>query len=362
MLSKDSLELYKNILCPPGNGVYTVGTGKDKKERLHQILYSSPDHATQKWMESLRQFSGPEEVYLLGVPSDAGGGILRGANWGPLAVRLALLDYNPRVNICDLGDIRVIPHFHHDKYLNKGTRKNCQKALYGEENSLPVTALSLTEYFCDDFFRHYPKAKLFSLGGDHSVSYPLVKSFLRTKKQQEKTVGLIHFDAHTDLLVQRLGVDICFGSWAAQILDDMKSPDLVYQFGIRSSAKEKFYWEEQFGVQQFWAEEIRSKGIKHFVDYAVSDMKKKCVDELYISFDIDAMDSTLVRKTGTPEANGLFLEEVMLSLEILAEHFPVTACDLMEVAPFICSGMEEDRTLEISAKLAQSMISLMRRA
>ena len=361
MISKTSFELYKNILCPPGNGVYTVNTAKDKKGKLHQILYSSQDNVVQKWMECLQQFSDPTEVYLLGIPSDAGGGILRGANWGPLAVRIALLDYDPHIDICDLGDVRVIPHFHHDKYLNEETRKNCQKALYGEETSLPVTSLSLTEYFCDDFFKTYPKAKLFSLGGDHSVSYPLVKSFLKAKKHQGKKIGLIHFDAHTDLLIQRLGVDICFGSWAAHILDSMSSPNLVYQFGIRSSGKDKSYWEEKFGVQQFWAKDIRSKGMKHFVDYAVSDMKKKRVDELYISFDIDAMDSTLVRKTGTPEEDGLFLEEVVMALNVLAENFPMTSCDLMEVAPFIDSGKGEDKTLEISGKLAHLMISLMRR-
>ena len=112
---------------------------------------------------------------------------MRGANWGPLGVRSALFDSQSSPKCNDLGDIRVIPHFHHDKYLNQKTIEKCRKALYGQENEqLPVSALSLTEHFCNHFFVHYPQAKLFSIGGDHSVSFPLVKSFLQTKKRRGK--------------------------------------------------------------------------------------------------------------------------------------------------------------------------------
>ena len=363
MFSKASLELYKKILCPPGDGVYTVNTAKDKKEELWQLLYPSSSNFVAEWEKQLESFLNPTEVYLLGICSDTGGGIMRGANWGPLFIRLALLEKYPHCAPCDLGDIRVIPHFHHDKYLNEQTINSCRKALYTEQNTLPVSALSLTETFCHDFFNNYPKAKLFSLGGDHSVSYPLVKSFLKAKSEQGKKIALIHFDAHTDLLEERLGVDICFGSWTAHILNEMSSPNLVYQLGIRSSAKKKSYWEKQYGIQQFWATEIRSQGIRPIVDFIVSDMKKKRVDELYISFDIDAMDSTIVSKTGTPEKDGLFPEEVAMALETLGDLFPITSCDLVEVAPFVYAGEDDnkDRTLDISAHLGHLMISLMRK-
>ena len=54
-----------------------------------------------------------------------------------------------------------------------------------------------------------------------SVSYPLTKAYLTAKKKQGKRAAIIHFDAHTDLLVERLGIDLCFGSWCTHILDDL---------------------------------------------------------------------------------------------------------------------------------------------
>ena len=361
MFSRQALDIYTKILCPPGDGVYTVNTARDKREKLHRLMYGSTKGIEDRWLNCLKAFDDPKGVYVLGICSDAGGGILRGANWGPLGVRLALLESHRSLAIDDLGDIRTIPHFHHDKYLNDQTIRKCRHALYGDDGGkLPVSALSLTEALCDLFFADHPKAKLFSIGGDHSVSYPLVKSFLRAKKQQGKKVGLVHFDAHTDLLVERLGVDICFGSWVTHILPYMDSPSLVYQFGIRSSAKPKEYWEKTFGIRQFWAYEIKAKGIAHFVDTVASDLEKKKIDELYVSFDIDAIDSQFAGRTGTPEKDGLHPDEALAGLEALLGRFRPCACDLVEVAPFtLGEASPEDRTMQISADLAALMINSM---
>ena len=365
MLKSSSFELYSRILCPPGEGVYTHHTAREKKDGLHRLLYGATEGVEEKWKHSLSQFADTQGPYLLGLPSDAGGGILRGANWGPLGVRLSLTkgDRGCPATMGDLGDIRVIPHLLHDKYLNEETILSCRRALYGPHPPpLPVSPLSLAEHFGHDFFGHYPDARLLGLGGDHSVSYPLVKSFLKAKKQQGRRVALIHFDAHTDLLTERLGIDLCFGSWLAHILPHMESPDLVHQFGIRSSGQKKAHWEATWGVRQWWAQDIRREGMPAIVEQALDELLSKGAQEFYLSFDIDAMDSDLVGKTGTPERDGLFPEEVYGGIEKLGNSLPLSACDLVEVAPYTWGiGRENsgDQTLEISAHLAHLMLSLM---
>ena len=170
--------------------------------------------------------------------SDAGGGILRGANWGPLFIRQELIKITPCLDYLDLGDIRVIPHFHHDKYLNIDTIKNCREALYGKKHiELPVSSLSITEHVLTLIYEQCTDIRIFSLGGDHSVSYPLTKTWLIAKKKAGKKVAIIHFDAHTDLLESRLGVDICFGSWCTHIIKYLPTPSLPYSVGHKIFGK-----------------------------------------------------------------------------------------------------------------------------
>src|SRR5690606_34952695 len=134
---------------------------------------------------------GSDSLFLLGITSDTGGGIQRGANWGPLFIRQHFSDKYDLSSFVDLGDTRTIPHLLHDKYLNEKTLRSCKKALYQDEKSpYPVSALSIAEDFATEFFTHYPEKKLLSLGGDHSVSYPLVMSWLKVRKAQGKKVAI----------------------------------------------------------------------------------------------------------------------------------------------------------------------------
>jgi agmatinase len=330
------LNQLNQLLCPPGDGVYTVHTARDRKEKLWKSLYGKNDYR-KSWQDSLAALRDTKSNnFILGICSDCGGGIQRGANWGPLFIRSAFYqDIKPNT-LNDLGDIRVIPHLLDDKYLNEQTIKSCRAALYEDENSsLPVSPLSIAKYTADLIYEHFPQANIIGLGGDHSVSYPLVKSYLEHKKRTGVKAALIHFDAHTDLLTSRLGIDLCFGSWVPHILDDLETPDLCYQIGIRSSGKDKSHWEKEFGIQQFWAHEINDQGMESVAKSILSDLKAKGVQELYISFDIDALDESYASATGTPEAQGLAPHQCHLLINSLANEFKVSSSDLVEVAPFV---------------------------
>ncbi|MCJ8273467.1 MAG: arginase family protein, partial [Psychrosphaera sp.] len=140
---KSTLE---DCLCPPGNGVFTVNTGKERKTKLHQALYGTTENVDALWKDKLNDLPAAGKAVILGVCSDCGGGILRGANWGPLFLRNTLLDLHPDVKAYDIGDIRVIPHLLHDKYMNEATITNCRKALYKDENAkYSVAPLSITQ-------------------------------------------------------------------------------------------------------------------------------------------------------------------------------------------------------------------------
>ena len=223
-MDPDFLKLLNLLLVPPGDGVLTIHTQKKRKQILQNFLYKDAKDIKADWSNSLEKIQSMP-VLLLGLCSDCGGGIQRGANWGPLFVRLAWLKSKGYLehNILDIGDIPVIPHFLHDDYLNKNIIDKCREKLYisdyklADKYKLPVSPLSIGEYLLELIYKNCPKQKILTLGGDHSVSYPLVKSLLIAKQHTHK-IAVIHFDAHTDLLSERFGVDINFGSWAYHIL------------------------------------------------------------------------------------------------------------------------------------------------
>lgn len=360
-------DVLKQMLCPPGAGVFTVNTAKDKKEALYQRLYQNADRerVESTFYASLDKLNSlsHHQVALLGICSDAGGGIQRGANWGPLYIREKLYQANIGERLVELGDVRVNPHLLHDKYLNEQTIQSCQEAMYGEKNVLPVSPLSIAETCLTHCYETIRDCRILGLGGDHSVSYPLVKTYLKAKQKQNKKVALIHFDAHTDLLVSRLGIDICFGSWVTHILGELAKPSYAIQLGIRSSGQPQSHWESTFGVKQIWAKEIKQHGIARYTNEAIAYLKAEKIEEIYISFDIDALDASIAGATGTPEPNGLSVNQALESIGLFTDAFSLTGADLCEVAPLVNQGdpTQPEKTLDASLQIITHFIKAMTR-
>lgn len=350
------------LLTLPGNGVYTVSTGKEKKEKILVSYYGTKniEVAKKKWLRTLEKLD-PKVPWVLGLPSDNGGGIQRGANWGPLVLRQELL--SSVKEFTDLGDVRVIPHLLHDKYLNNETLKACRKALYGKINSLPVSPLSIAEKTLNDLYKKYPTAHVLGFGGDHSNSYPLTKMWLRSRKSL-KHAAILHFDAHTDLLDRRLGIDLCFGTWTHHILDELFSTDHILQLGIRSSGKTKKYWKETLGVEQYWASEINKWGVEKTYKKIHSHYKKLNIQEIYISFDIDALDEKYAAATGTPEKKGLLPPDCAAIIRLLAQDFKVTGADLMELAPYVwpegVKAQDQQSSISVAGDIARILLEVLK--
>jgi len=334
----------KELLVPPGQGVFTVNTAKEHKDELQKKLYGDSTNVKDVWKKDIEGLNESKTPCLLGICSDTGGGIQRGANWGPLFIRSQIYEEGKREDLLDLGDIKVIPHLLHDKYLNEKTLDHCRESIYKKfEKDYPVSPLSIARTVTQEFHQTFSKRPLFCLGGDHSVSYPIVKSFLQHKKKQGIKVAIIHFDAHTDLLKERLGIDLCFGSWCTHILDELESPSHLIQLGIRSSGKKKEYWEKTFGVKQYWAHEIKKNNIETLVESIKDFLESEKIDELYLSFDIDALDESIAGATGTPEPDGLTTDECAYIMTGLFQKFPLSGADLVEVAPFVNAQQSEGK-------------------
>lgn len=371
MAEKNAADLMRDLgrlLCPPGDGVYTVHTAREKKQALQESLFATSEasEVRKQWLESLNNADLNSRVALLGICSDTGGGIHRGANWGPLFIRNELLSATNRPDYLDAGDVRVIPHLLHDKYLNQATISHCHQALYGSPNiSLPVSPLAIAEKCAKDLYAAYPQLKIFGLGGDHSCSYPLVKSYVEHRRSLGKKVAVLQFDAHTDLMERRLGIDICFASWTFHILPMLEDASHLIQVGIRSTGQSKQHWESTLGVRQFWADEIRSNGAFKVARSIKEHFSRNEIDEFYVSFDIDALDSSIAGTTGTPEPNGIFVDECVEIIQALSLSAEVGGADMMEVAPFVTfpsNGVQyggTQSTIEAAAHISAALIGMM---
>jgi agmatinase len=345
------------FLRPAGGGIHTVSTGRAEQEALQRSLYGARDAAEidTRWREELARVE-KARVAILGIPSDCGAGLMRGAAYGPRGVREAALRLCPelraiaaREGIVDVGDVFTVPHLLHDDMLNDEQRRASRAALYGAaaagDASLPVSPLSIAERVVDGLLAANPDLRIFMLGGDHSVAWPVVAALARHAREPW---AIVHPDAHTDLLPERLGVKICFATWAYHANELLGRGGKLVQVGIRASGRDRAHWERTLGVRQFWAEDVRARGVA-VIDEIVAHLRALGVRRVYLSNDIDATDAAAAPATGAPEPQGLPVSFVRALIRRLGAELPLLGADVVEVAPPLGSPEDSQRTTEVGA-------------
>src|SRR5204862_7044402 len=140
-----------------------------------------------------------------------------------------------------------------------------------------------------------PALRLCVLGGDHSVTWPIVAAVARHRNQPW---AIVHPDAHTDLLPERLGVKYCFATWAFHANGVLGRRGRLVQVGIRASRHDREHWERTLDVKQLWADEVRSRGEARALDDITGHLRAIGVRSVYFSNDIDATDAQLAPSTG----------------------------------------------------------------
>ncbi len=163
------------------------------------------------------------------------------------------------------------------------------------------------------------------MGGDHSITYSILKAIGR-----DRPVGLVHIDAHCDTAGVYEGSKFHHGGPFRQaVLAGVLDPQRSIQIGIRGGAE--YLWEFSYdsGMTVLHDEDVTAMGIPAVVAKA----REVVGDEpLYVSFDVDGVDPGFAPGTGTPEVGGLTPREVLGILRGLA-GLDVVGGDVVEVAP-----------------------------
>tara|TARA_Y100001970_G_scaffold278667_1_gene384687 strand:+ start:1806 stop:2735 length:930 start_codon:yes stop_codon:yes gene_type:complete len=166
--------------------------------------------------------------------------------------------------------------------------------------------------------------KLFPLtfGGEHSITPGCLKPF--TKKH--KKICLLHFDAHADLRESYNGEKFSHASAIKRCLD-YKNVSVI-SFGIRNISRDEIYFlkKNSSRIKIFWAKDKLKWDLKKFKKM----IKNKVV---YLTFDVDGFDSSIMPATGTPEPGGLFWDETLNIIKIAAKNSNIVGADINELSP-----------------------------
>jgi agmatinase len=235
---------------------------------------------------------------IFGIPFDEKSSYLKGAAGGPQAIREAStgeainawtesgLDLEQEATIVDLGDIDVTGSFR-DVFAR--TEKKIEQIL--EKEAVPVV-----------------------LGGDHSLTYPIVKVFA----QKHTRLDILHFDAHPDLYEELYGDRYSHACPFARIIEEGYAANLV-QVGIRAATGPHRVLARKHGVRMIEMRDIaQAKGL----DFS---------HPLYVSFDLDVLDPAFAPGVSHHEPGGLSTRQ---ALDILhSVKGDIVGLDVVEVNP-----------------------------
>ena len=178
------------------------------------------------------------------------------------------------------------------------------------------------------------KHTMVCLGGDHSITLPLLRAYFAHYKQP---LAVIHFDAHCDTWESHFGEPSGHGTWVYEAIQEgLVDAKLFTQIGIRSSGvREAREYVQMQGGRIVTARELRGRdgdNLKNILEEVRLRMQKAGNPPVYLTFDIDALDPAFAPGTGTPEVGGLTTAQAMTLLEGWHDLNWV-GMDLTEVSP-----------------------------
>ena len=161
-----------------------------------------------------------------------------------------------------------------------------------------------------------------TLGGEHSITAGCIEPFVKSYKN----VTILQFDAHADLRNSYNNQKYSHASAMRRCLD-FKNVDLI-SIGIRNISKEEipFLKKNDSRIKIFWAKDKKKWNLKYFKRL----IKSKNV---YLTFDVDGLDSSIMPATGTPEPGGLFWYETLSLIKTTFKNANVIGADINELAP-----------------------------
>lgn len=164
-------------------------------------------------------------------------------------------------------------------------------------------------------------ARVLAIGGDHFISYPLVRAAAQAAGEP---LALVHFDAHTDTWPDD-GVRLDHGTQFRRLINEgLIDPDHSVQIGIRT-------WnDDTMGVEIIDAPFIHDHTANAVVERALARVDGR---PAYLTFDIDCLDPAFAPGTGTPVAGGLSTAQALALWRGIAPSLDLRGADVVEVAP-----------------------------
>jgi guanidinopropionase len=252
---------------------------------------------------------GGLQVALVGVPMDLAVTNRAGARLGPRALR----------------NVERIGPFHHA--LRLAPMAELRAADVGD---VPFRSRFSLEQSLEDIEAFHARMHgagvvPLSAGGDHSISYPILRALGR-----EQPLGMVHIDAHCDTSGVYEGSRFHHGGPFRQaVLDGVLDPARTIQIGIRGGGEYLWEFSTETGMTVIHADEVDTLGIEAVIARARAVVG---AEPFYVSFDVDGIDPAFTPGTGTPEVGGLTPREAMRILRGLA-GLRVVGGDVVEVAP-----------------------------
>ncbi len=203
------------------------------------------------------------------------------------------------------------------------------------ENSSPEAMVEVVHKVTKKFIKKNKFVTVF--GGEHSVSIGTISAF----NEMYPSLTVLHIDAHADLRKEYEGSNC---NHACAVYEASQTTNLI-QVGIRSmDVMEKSIMD--FG-KTYFAHEMAIDDT--WIDSAIDQM----TDNVFITFDLDALDPSIMPSTGTPEPGGLLWYETLFFLKQVFEEKNVVGFDIVELCP-----NEKDKSSDfLAAKLYYKMLS-----
>ncbi len=204
-----------------------------------------------------------------------------------------------------------------------------------EEDSSPETMVREVHKITKDYIKRNKFVTL--IGGEHSISIGSIRAF----NECFDNLSVLHLDAHADLRKSYNGSPF---NHACAVHEASQTTNLV-QVGIRSmDAIEKTFMDED---KTFFAHDMVND---EFWTDKVLDL---LTDNVFITFDLDALDPSIMPSTGTPEPGGLFWYETLDFLKQVFEEKNVVGFDITE----LCPSSNDKSSDYLAAKLYYKMLS-----
>ena len=312
-------------------------------------------------------------IHIIGVPMDLGAG-RRGVDMGPSAIRIAGIGVRLRelgYKVIDEGDLSIKTQEEqkvkdpHAKYLPEITR------------AITVLARKVQKIVQHG---HFPLV----LGGDHSVAIGTIAGIAAQARKKRKKVGVFWVDAHGDFNspesspsgnIHGMPMALTIGEdnkdCAVHKLDDetkkywdhLKTigkvspkvlPEDVVFISLRDYEKEEKYIIDKYNIKVITTKEVRSKGPENVVRSVVRYLDD-CTD-IYVSFDVDSLDSSISKGTGTPVGNGLKEREVEDLISKFMQNRKICCFEIAEVNPTLD---KENLMAEIAFNILQRSVNIL---